>query len=57
MLEGATTEGKRSLIEQERNDVIEKVAVSAEEVVEHNAVSDLDNTETNASNKWLGYYK
>ena len=53
MLEGATTEGKRSLIEQERNDV----AVSAEEVVEHNAVSDLDNTEANASNKWLGYYK
>ena len=47
-LDKAKTERKNRSIEQEMNDVIEKVTVTAEEVVENNAVCDLEDTETNA---------
>ena len=47
-LDKAKTERKNRSIEQEMIDVIEKVTVTAKEVVENNAVCDLEDTETNA---------
>ena len=46
-LEEAEAEKERISLEQERNSMIEKVAIEAKEVVEPDAVSDFDDTVTN----------